>query len=162
MPFALKLTDIDGETSHGFFWPLRAGEIVEASGPFTRNGNPCPSRSGDGLCLGTTWAGLQSGGQTARCLSIVRYDDEDVLAFSESQGKLRVIRCEILVPSIDVHKAVRRGEFDDLSGANLSGANLRNANLHGADLSGADLYGANLSGARNLEYARNVPEGMLR
>ena len=155
--YAFKLTDIDGETSHEFVWPMTEGAKVVASGPFTVSDNPCPSMEGDGLCLALTWQGAQSGGQQARCMLIVSYDTDDVLA--ESVDKLRVKQCRVESGPIDVHKAIRRGEkwWANLTWANLTRADLTGANLTGANLTRADLYGANLTGANltgaNLTWA---------
>jgi hypothetical protein len=149
----------DLRSSHGYRWPWPGNEAVAPlpdGQDFTRNGDPCPSFPGDGLCLAKTWKGAASGGIPAITCLLVTFDDGDVLA--EDNDKLRVSRC--VVEDVFDAPALLRAGFGGganlrdayLRGANLRGVNLRDAYLRGANLRGANLEGANLEGV-NLRDA---------
>ena len=107
-----------------------------------RNMGNCPARMGDGLCVGTTWLGMASGGIPAITLLLVAYRKADVLG--ERPGKLRTTEVAV-VAIVDGARLLReRGARANLHGANLRGADLYGANLYGANLYGANLYGADL------------------
>jgi hypothetical protein len=164
LEFGMRSVHANFESTHGFRWPF-PGRWAVAEGPFTKNGGPCPSVPGDGLCVAKTWSGMASGGIPATTILLVGYRLTDVLA--ESDDKLRAKRVRVidaLTPSELVAER-RSGEEADLRGANLYGANLygadlRGASLYGANLRGADLRGANLYGA-NL-YGANLYGADLR
>ena len=144
------------KTFADFQWPA-PGQVVKCDESRINRNNKgnCPSRLGDGLCVGTTWAGMASGGIPAITLLLVAYRRADVLG--ERPGKLRTSEVAVVAIVDGVRLLSEEGSGANLSGANLSrahlggadlyGANLSGANLYGADLSGANLYGANLSGA---------------
>ena len=137
-----KLTNVDGTTRNGYYWPLVNGNhdlpvLHQATNWDTHNTAPCPSVEGDGLCL-IPWDGpireATSGG--------ARFDGSaaHVLVYPTTRAK--------------GHGGKKRAPwvidvdcFQPLPLANLYGANLYGANLSGADLSGANLYGAVLYGA---------------
>ena len=150
--WGVKSVRPDLKTYLDFQWPA-PGQVVKCEeGSIDRdNTSNCPNRIGDGLCVGTTWAGMASGGIPAITLLLVAYRKADVLG--ERPGKLRTSEVAV-VAIVDGARLLREeGARADLHGANLRGANLRGADLHGADLHGADLRGADLHGA-NLRGAK--------
>ena len=153
--WGIKSVRPDLKTYSDFQWP-GAGQVVkcEESRIARRNTSYCPSRIGDGLCIGTDWAGMASGGIPAITLLLVAYRRADVLG--EGPDKLRTTEVAV-VAIVDGARLLREEgaranlyganlREADLYGANLYGANLRGANLYGADLREADLSGANLHG----------------
>ena len=142
-----------------FQWPA-PGQVVKCEeGSIDRdNTSNCPNRIGDGLCVGTTWAGMASGGIPAITLLLVAYRRADVLG--EHPGRLRTSEVAV-VAIVDGARLLREeGARADLREANLREADLRGANLYGADLHGANLYGADLREA-NL-YGADLREADLR
>ena len=93
MGYALKTVREDGTTRNGFKWP-DSGEVVEESNIDPDNKSACPSRSGDGVCLGKTFYGMSHGGIPAKHILSIRYRQEDVLG--EDDDKLRVRQCRVL------------------------------------------------------------------
>ena len=157
--WGVKSVRPDLKTYLDFQWPA-PGQVVKCEeGSIDRdNTSNCPNRIGDGLCVGTTWAGMASAGIPAITLLLVAYRRADVLG--EHPGKLRTSEVAV-VAIVDGARLLREeGVRADLHGANLSGAGLREANLRGANLYGANLYGADLSGA-DLHEA-NLHEANLR
>ena len=154
--WGIKSVEPDLKAYGGYQWPT-PGRIAacDESRVDRNNKDNCPSRLGDGLCVGTNWAGMASGGIPAITLLLVAYRKADVLG--ERPGKLRTSEVAVVAIVDGVRLLSEEGSGANLSGANLSrahlggadlyGANLSGANLYGADLSGANLYGANLSGA---------------
>ena len=150
--WGLKSVRPDFRTRGGYQWPF-PGSVAVAERIDTSNTRACPSRPGDGLCVGLSWRGMASGGISARTLLLVAYRAAEVAGASTDEGKLRT-RTVAVVSLIDGERLLREaGSGASLSGAGLSGASLYRAKLSGADLSGADLSGADLSGA-SLSGAR--------
>ena len=150
--WGIKSVHPDLKTYAGFQWPM-PGQIekCDESRIDRYNKDNCPKRKGDGLCVGTTWEGMSSGGIPAITLLLVAYRKEGVLG--ERPGKLRTSEVAV-VAIVDGARLLREvGAGANLRGADLRGADLRGANLYGADLRGADLRGADLRGALNRELA---------
>ena len=144
--WGIKSVHPDLKTYFNFQWPM-PGQVVacDESRIDRRNMGNCPARMGDGLCVGTTWLGMASGGIPAITLLLVAYRKADVLG--ERPGKLRTTEVAV-VAIVDGARLLReRGARANLHGASLRGADLRGADLHGADLRGANLRGADLRGA---------------
>jgi hypothetical protein len=149
--WGIKSVTPDLRTYGSYQWPL-PGQVAECDPDLIvrENSSPCPSQSGDGLCVGLSWRGMASGGIPARTLLLVAYQSGEVLG--SSADKLRTTRVAV-VAIVDGERLVRQvgaGSYlsrANLSGADLSGASLSGANLSRANLSGADLSRANLSGA---------------
>ena len=159
--WGVKSVHPDLKTYLNFQWPM-PGQVVACDEDRIdrKNTSNCPDRIGDGLCVGTTWLGMASGGIPAITLLLVAYRRADVLG--ERPGKLRTTEVAV-VAIVDGARLLReRGAGANLRGAdlreaklyeaklrgaNLRGAKLRGANLYEANLYGADLYGADLSGA---------------
>ena len=149
--WAFRTVRADFTSSREYKYPF-PGRVAKAPGPIiTTNTGECPRATGDGICAATTYAGMASGGVTARMLLLVAYKKGDVLGGSRSTGKLR-LRSFKVVDVLDGERILANLGGANLRGANLGGADLRGANLGGADLGGADLGGANLGGA-NLRGA---------
>ena len=136
------LRSINGDftSSRGYRWPF-PGSTAECDAPLKSHTGPCPSKPGDGLCLGKTWAGIASGGIPASTLLLCSYAPSWVLG--EDDEKVRVAKASVLevftlagllVEATDDERADLRGA--DLYGANLYGASLRRANLRRANLYG--------------------------
>jgi hypothetical protein len=143
-----KLTNKDGTTHDGYFWPLVNGDhdlpVLHVAGDWCDdNGGSCPSMPGDGLCLVTTSIAEASSGGISLVSGVGHVlVFAPALARSDTTGKFRVPFC-IDVDAFDPVMMVHLG----LSTANLSGAHLPRALLSGAKLSGALLSRANLSWA---------------
>jgi len=177
-----KLTNLDGTTHGGYYWPLVNGDhdlpvLHQADNWKPTNLESCPSQPGDGLCLipqGQPVREAMSGGCRFTSaighvlvyptgLSLGSLDkkrapwviDVDCFKPAEALAMLAKFTKGANLSGADLSRAnLYRADLSgaDLSRANLSGANLSRANLSGADLSRADLYGADLSGA-NLSRA---------
>ena len=122
--YALKSIQEDGTTRNRFQWPDK-GPVEELSALNLENTGPCPSRHGDGLCLGKSFAGMAQGWIPTRHILTVRYRKEDVLG--EDSQKLRVSRCVVVkrwtaLEWINAHPHQR---------SYLQGAYLRDAQLKG-------------------------------
>jgi hypothetical protein len=142
--WAIRTVRPDFTSQYGYRYPY-PGKVAKAPGPILDHRSECPTSVGDGICAALTWAGMASGGVTARTLLLVAYKTVDVLGASTAKLRLRKF---LVVDVIDGEALLRRsGHGAYLSGANLSGAYLYGANLSGAYLYGADLSGAYLSGA---------------
>ena len=144
--WGVKSVHPDLKTYFNFQWPM-PGEVVACDEKHVnrKNMGNCPSQIGDGLCVGTTWDGMASGGIPATTLLLVAYRKADVLG--ERPGKLRTTEVAV-VAIVDGARLLReRG-----ARANLHGADLREARLHGAKL-----RGANLRGVRNKGLALGLP-----
>ena len=151
--WGVKSVHPDLKTYLNFQWPT-PGQVVACDENHVNRDNTsnCPSQIGDGLCVGTTWDGMASGGIPAITLLLVAYRKADVLG--ERPGKLRTTEVAV-VAIVDGARLLREGGARaDLRGADLREANLREAKLHGADLRGTKLRGTNLYGA-NL-YGANL------
>jgi len=138
---AFRAVHPDFRSSRGFVWPF-PGRIARASGPFSDHKGGCPQSEGDGICLGTTWAGVASGGIPAITVLVCEYKTKHLLG--QEDGKVRVKEAKVL--RVIDFPAILRGDVardDNLEYNNLQGANLRNANLRGADLRKANLWYAN-------------------
>ena len=154
-----KLTNVDGTTHGGYYWPLVNGDhdlpvLHRATDWLTSNDRPCPSRPGDGLCLVPQgWPIREAFSGGARVGSSIGHVLVYPVALSKGVPEKRRVPWCIDVDCFDLQAMIRAGGVPGfLSGANLSEANLSEANLYGANLYGANLYGADLSGA-NLSGA---------
>ena len=161
--------DADGRP----FWPRTPGASVRTDPSLIDwdNGEPCPSREGDGVCAATCQDGMR-GNPVGGGLLLVRIAPENILSSPRAERaycKVRATAATVVayIPlasaigpnaylsradlhGIDLHGADLHGidlHGANLTGANLTGANLAWATLHGADLTGADLTGADLHGA---------------
>ena len=137
--WGIKSVAPDLRTHGSYQWSL-PGQVAECDPALVvaENSSPCPSQSGDGLCVGLSWRGMASGGIPARTLLLVAYQSGEVLG--SSADKLRTTRVAV-VAIVDGERLVRQAGADaDLYGANLSRTNLYCANLSGANLSGAIGY----------------------
>jgi len=144
--WGVKSVRPDLRTYGGYQWPF-PGNVAVAHNVDKTNADACPSREGDGLCVGLSWLGMASGGIPARTLLLVAYRADEALGADAAEGKLRTSRVAV-VALVDGDRLLREaGKDANLRGANLWGADLRDADLRGADLRGADLSGANLRGA---------------
>ena len=152
--WGIKTVRFDFRTHNDYQWPF-PGNVAVATDVDERNKDACPSREGDGLCVGLSWRGMASGGNPAKLLLLVAYKSSEVLGTDEYEGKLRS-RSVAVVKVVDGERLLREvGEGADLQDANLRGADLQDANLRGADLRYANLRGANLRGA-DLQDALNL------
>lgn len=149
--WGIKSVRPDLKTYLDFQWPTPGRVAACDESRIDRNNTDnCPRWVGDGLCVGTTWEGMASGGIPAITLLLVAYRRADVLG--ARPGKLRTTEVAV-VAIVDGARLLReRGAGANLYGADLRRADLCGAGLHGADLRGAnlrraDLYRANLSGA---------------
>ena len=148
--WGIKSVHPDLKTYLNFQWPMPGQVVACDENRIDRdNMSNCPAQIGDGLCVGTTWLGMASGGIPAITLLLVAYRKADVLG--ERPGKLRTTEVAV-VAIVDGARLLReRGARADLHGADLRGADLREA-----DLCGADLRGARLHGALNKEHAHGL------
>ena len=119
--WGIKSVQPDLKTYAGFQWPT-PGQIekCEESQIDRDNKSDCPNWKGDGLCVGTTWGGMSSGGIPAITLLLVAYREEDVLG--ERPGKLRTSEVAV-VAIVDGARLLREVGAD----ADLRGAYLRDA-----------------------------------
>ena len=156
--WGIKSVRPDLKTYLNFQWPTPGRVVACDESRIDRNNTDnCPRWVGDGLCVGTTWGGMASGGIPALTLLLVAYRRADVLG--ERPGKLRTTEVAV-VAIVDGARLLREeGAGASLSGADLRGVNLTGADLRGVNLTGADLRGADLSGA-DLSEALNVPAGV--
>ena len=171
-----KLTDVDGTTFGGYYWPLVNGfhdmPVLHVADAWDdRHLGECPSRPGDGLCLipqGQSIREAFSGGVRVPAATghVLVYP---AVTSAGSESKRRA-PWAIDVDCFDLAEMIRLGGVSpylygadlrgahlhraNLTGAYLYGADLRGAHLYRADLTGADLYGADLIGA-NL-YGTNL------
>ena len=147
---AFRAVHADFRSSRGFVWPF-PGRVARASGPFSDHKGGCPEWPGDGVCLGTTWAGVASGEIPAVTILVCSYQAKHLLG--EGEGKVRVKEAKVL-RVVDFPATLRRvvAKDDDLEYSNLQRANLQDANLQGAYLQGTNLQRAYLQDA-NLQGA---------
>ncbi len=135
-------------SAFGYVWP-DAGHWAEAPGPILDHDEPCPKRIGDGICVGITVRGAQSGWQPldSPMALVVAYLPEDVLG--SNQHKTRVRRAWVAGVIHDWDKRLSGADLEgaDLVGANLVGAHLEHAHLEHAHLEHAHLADAELVGA---------------
>lgn len=119
--WGIKSVQPDLKTFRNFQWPT-PGQVVKCdeSRIDRVNTDNCPSRMGDGLCVGTTWEGMASGDIPAVTLLLVAYRKDGVLG--ERPGKLRTDKVAV-VKIVDGARLLREAGFD----ANLYGADLRGA-----------------------------------
>lgn len=128
--WALKSVRRDMRTFNAYRWPW-PGSWVEAHDVNESNTtNPCPSRPGDGLCVGLTWAGMASGGISAHTLLLIGYRETDVLASNADKLRARAVYVRDVVDGVRLVR--QHGAGADLSVAYLSGADLSVADLSGA------------------------------
>ena len=141
--------DADGRN----FWPRTPGAKVHTDPSLIDRGNgePCPSREGDGVCAATCQGGLR-GNPVGDGILLVRVAEEDVLSRESVEKAYCMIRAAAATVVAYIPLAQAIGPNAYLSHADLAGADLAGADLHGIDLHGADLAGANLAGA-NLAWA---------
>ena len=151
--WGIKSVSLDRRTYGDYKWPVEGN--VAACDPeriSADNTGACPDQWGDGLCVATTWAGMGSGGISARLILLVAYRSGDVLGRDDRVGKLRTTEVAV-VAQVDGERLLREeGHYANLRYAYLCDANLHDANLSGANLRDANLRGANLSDA-NLSDA---------
>ena len=145
--WGIKSIGFDGKTRKGFEWPAPGNETQYYE--LLDHNSSCPRQIGDGLCVGTTWKGMASGGFRAFCLLLVAY--RSIEARSDEVGKLRVPQA-FVVARLDGERLAR----ESFRGANLHGADLHGADLHGAYLRGAYLRWANLPVAWSDEEVRRL------
>lgn len=160
LEYGLRSVNADSSSSHGFVRPA-PGKWATATGPFTVNGNPCPSVPGDGLCVARSWSGAASGAISGDHILLVGYRPNDVLA-DDRYNKLRV-KSALVIERFkfrDLINEANSGELQylnlsnvlliraDLSDTNLQGSNISGARLTGANLTVANLTGANLTDAK--------------
>lgn len=142
--WGIKSVRPDLKTYGSYQWPYPGGVAV-ADNVDETNRDACPSRSGDGLCVATTWTGMASGRIPARTLLLVATRSDDVLGHALGKSRHRQVAVVAVVDGERLIREEGRGAY--LRGANLRGADLRGAYLGGAYLRGADLHGAYLRGA---------------
>jgi len=157
-----KLTNLDGTTHGGYYWPLVNGDhdlpvLHQADNWKPTNLESCPSQPGDGLCLipqGQPVREATSGGCrfTSAIGHVLVYPTGLSLGSLDKKRAPWVIDVDCFKPAEALAMLAKFTKWADLSGADLSGANLSGANLYGANLSGANLSEANLSRA-NLSGA---------
>src|SRR6266568_4644545 len=94
--WAIRTVDLDFTSSNGYRYPY-PGTVAKAPGPLDRSHHgECPSAPGDGICAARNWAGMASGGKSARLLLLVAYRNVDILG--SSANKLRL--AEFLVVDV--------------------------------------------------------------
>ena len=139
--------DADGQN----FWPRTPGASVRTSLIDWGNGEPCPSRKGDGVCAATCQDGMR-GNPVGDGILLVWIAPEDILSRESVEKAYCIIRAAAATVVAYIPLACASGPNAYLSRADLHGADLHGADLHGVDLHCADLRRADLHAA-NLAWA---------